>query len=50
MRLNPSELTDAERTALEPLLSGPAKFGRTPRYRKLAVLNAIFYAVCLGCS
>ena len=46
----PSDLTDAEWAVLEPLLPGPAKLGRPPRYEKRAILNAIFYVVRGGCS
>ena len=46
----PSDLTDAEWAGLEPLIPGPAKLGRPPRYDKRAVLNAIFYVVRSGCS
>ena len=35
---------------LEPLLPGPAKLGRPPRYEKRAILNAIFYVVRGGCA
>ena len=46
----PSDLTDAEWKILQPLLPGPAKLGRPPRYEKRAILNAIFYVVRSGCS
>ena len=46
----PSNLTDAEWKVLEPLLPGPAKLGRPPRYEKRAILNAIFDVVRSGCS
>ena len=46
----PSDLTDAEWEILAPLMPGPAKLGRPPRYEKRAVLNAIFYVVRSGCS
>ncbi len=46
----PSDLTDAEWQVLAPLIPGPAKLGRPPRYEKRAVLNAIFYVVRSGCS
>ena len=46
----PSDLTDAEWQVLSPLIPGPAKLGRPPRYEKRAVLNAIFYVVRSGCS
>lgn len=46
----PSDLTDAEWAVLQPLIPGPAKLGRPPRYEKRAILNAIFYVVRSGCS
>ena len=46
----PSDLTDAEWEVLQPLIPGPAKLGRPPRYEKRAILNAIFYVVRSGCS
>ena len=46
----PSDLTDAEWKVLEPLIPGPARLGRPPRYEKRAILNAIFYVVRGGCS
>ena len=46
----PSDLTDAEWSVLQPLIPGPAKLGRPPRYEKRAILNAIFYVVRSGCS
>ena len=35
---------------LAPLIRGPAKLDRPPRYKKRAVLNANFYVVRSGCS
>ena len=46
----PSDLTDAEWNILQPLIPGPARLGRPPRYEKRAILNAIFYVVRSGCS
>ena len=46
----PSDLTDAEWKILQPLIPGPAKLGRPPRYEKRAILNAVFYVVRSGCS
>ncbi len=46
----PSDLTDAEWQILQPLIPGPARLGRPPRYEKRAILNAIFYVVRSGCS
>ena len=46
----PSDLTEAEWAVLQPLIPGPAKLGRPPRYEKRAILNAIFYVVRSGCS
>ncbi|MBE7158638.1 MAG: transposase [Rhodospirillales bacterium] len=44
----PSDLTDAEWQVLSPLIPGPAKLGRPPRYEKRAILDAIFYVVRSG--
>jgi putative transposase len=46
----PSDLTDAEWEILAPLIPGPARLGRPPRYEKRTILNAIFYLVRSGCS
>ena len=46
----PSNLTDAEWNLIEPLIPGPALFGRPPRYTKRALLDGIFYVVRSGCS
>jgi len=46
----PSDLTDAERALLQPLLPGPSKLGRPPRYNRHLVLNAIFCVVRSGCA
>lgn len=46
----PSDLSDAEWEILAPLIPGPARLGRPPRYEKRAILNAIFYVVRSGCS
>ena len=46
----PSDLTDVEWELIGPLLPGPQKLGRPPRYEKRAILNAIFYVVRSGCS
>src|SRR4030081_1914802 len=46
----PSDLTDVERELLRPLLPGPTKLGRPPRYDRRLVLNAIFYVVRSGCA
>ena len=35
---------------MQPLIPGPAKLGRPPRYGKRAILNAIFYVVRGGCA
>ncbi len=45
-----SDLTDAEWEVLRPLIPGPSKLGRPPRYEKRAILNAIFHMVRSGCS
>lgn len=46
----PGDLTDAEWNVLQPLIPGSAKLGRSPRYEKQAILDAIFYVVRSGCS
>lgn len=46
----PSDLTDREWDALRPLIPGPQKLGRPPRYSKRSILNAIFYLVRSGCA
>ena len=35
---------------MRPLIPGPAKLGRPPRYGKRAILHAIFCVVRSGCS
>ena len=40
-----SDLTDEEWSVIEPLIPGPAKMGRPPRYSKRRVLDGIFYLV-----
>lgn len=45
-----SDLNDAEWALLRPLLPGPPKLGRPPRYERRLVLNAIFYVVRSGCA
>ena len=46
----PSSLTDAEWKRIEPLIPGPKRFGRPPRYSKRAILDALFYVVRSGCA
>ena len=46
----PSDLSDQEWELLSPLLPGPTKLGRPPRYEKRRVLDAIFYVVRSGCA
>lgn len=46
----PSDLNDQEWELLSPLLPGPTKLGRPPRYEKRRVLDAIFYVVRSGCA
>ena len=46
----PSDLTAAEWELLRPLLPGPSKLGRPPRYDRRKVLEAIFYVVRSGCA
>ena len=38
-----SNLTDAEWKLIESLIPGPRLFGRSSRYSKRAILDAIFY-------
>jgi transposase len=44
----PSSLTDAEWHLLLPLIPGPKRLERPPRYAKRAILDALFYAVRSG--
>jgi hypothetical protein len=44
----PSSLTDAEWHLLLPLIPGPKRLERPPRYARRAILDAIFYAVRSG--
>ena len=44
----PSDLSDAEWKFLARLLPGPEKLGRPPRYRRRAIVNAIFYVLRSG--
>ena len=46
----PSDLNDREWELLSPLLPGPSKLGRPPRYERRHVLNAILYVVRSGCA
>lgn len=43
-----TSLTDAEWQLLAPLLPAAGKLGRPPRYRRRAVLDAIFYVLRSG--
>jgi transposase len=45
---SPSSLTDAEWHLLLPLIPGPKRLGRPPRYARRAILDANFYAVRSG--
>jgi transposase len=49
-RRYPSDLTDEEWLAIEPLLPGPAKRGRKRRTDLREILNAIRYMVRSGCE
>ncbi|MDQ8200897.1 IS5 family transposase [Pelagicoccus enzymogenes] len=44
----PSDLSDNEWSVIEPLIPGPSKLGRPPRYDKRRVLDGIFYVVRSG--
>ncbi len=46
----PSDLNDAEWALLRPLLTGRSKLGRSPRYDRHLVLNAIFYVMRSSCA
>lgn len=41
----PSDLTDSEWTLIEPLIPGPSRLGRPPRYTRREILDSIFYIV-----
>ena len=41
----PSDFTDKEWKIIEPLLPGPSKLGRPPRYSRRKVIEGIFYIV-----
>jgi putative transposase len=45
---HPRDLTDSEWSVFDPLISGPSKLGRPPRYDKRRVLDAIFYLLRSG--
>ena len=44
----PSDISDDEWSVIEPLIPGPCRLGRPPRYEKRRVLDAIFYVVRSG--
>ncbi|WP_222183995.1 transposase, partial [Geminicoccus harenae] len=46
----PSDLSDAEWTALEPLLPPPSHLGRPPKWPRRVMAEAIFYLVRSGCA
>lgn len=46
----PTDLSDAEWTAIEPLLPRPGKIGRKPKTDLREVLNAIRYLARSGCG
>jgi putative transposase len=50
MEIYPSDLTDAERALLEPLIPPGKPGGRPRRVDMRAVLNAIFYVLRAGCA
>ena len=49
-RAYPSDLTDAEWVALEPLLPPPSRIGRPLKWPRRAMAEAIFYLVRSGCA
>ncbi len=46
----PSSLTDKEWALIKPMLPGPQKLGRPPRYTQRSVLEGILYIVRSGCG
>ncbi len=46
----PTDLSDAERAALEPLLPPPARLGRPLEWPRRLMAEAIFYLVRSGCA
>src|SRR5918993_2091174 len=46
----PSDLSDAEWTALEPFLPPPCRLGRPPKWPRRVMAEAIFYLVRSGCA
>jgi putative transposase len=46
----PSDLSDAEWTALEPLLPPPCRLGHPPKWPRRVMAEAIFYLVRSGCA
>ncbi len=49
-RRYPTDLSDAEWAALEPLLPPPAKTGRPLKWPRRLMAEAIFYLVRSGCA
>ena len=49
-RRYPTDLSDAEWAALEPLLPPPAKTGRPLKWPRRLIVEAILYHVCSGCA
>ena len=47
---DPRDLNDAGWVLLRPLLPGPPKLGRPPRYDRRLVRNAIFHGLRSGCA
>ena len=46
----PSSFTDKEWALIRPMLPGPHKLGRPPRYSQRHVVEAILYIVRSGCG
>jgi putative transposase len=46
----PTDLTDAEWAALEPLLPPPSRLGRPLEWARRAMAEAIFYLLRSGCT
>ena len=46
----PSNFTDKEWAIIKPMLPGPHKLGRPPRYTRRSVVEAILYIVRSGCG
>ena len=46
----PSSFTEQEWALIEPLMPGPSKLGRPPRYTRRSVVEGILYIVRGGCG